>query len=112
MGSTILAIILILIVVILALIGMVYLQITMSGMKVKDFLTFIKANATLTKLYKFSNLYQKLPPNEQLVFLKEAEFVFSAFDKVPNELWEEEYDSYMKILSEYNSIRLNNWKNR
>lgn len=105
-------IILILVVVVLSLLFMAYTQIKLSGMKVDDFWSFVKAHDTLHKLYKFSNLYEKLPPNEQLVFIKEAEEVFSAFDKVPNQLWEEEYSKYVKVLSQYQDIKVREWKNK
>ena len=105
-------IILILVIAILFLLFMAYLQIRAAGMQVKDFWSFVKAHDTLHKLYKFSTMYERLPPNEQLVFVKEAEKVFSAFDKVPDRLWEEEYSKYMKILSQYQDIKVNEWKKR
>lgn len=112
MLPVIIAIIIILIAIIIGLLLMVYMQIKMAGMNIKDFYSFIKANQRLEKLYKFANLYEKLPTNEQLIFLKEAEVVFSAFEKVPSELWEEEYDQYMKVLQEYQEIKMDNWKNK
>ena len=76
--------------VIFFLIGFSVFQIKAAGMKVKDFWTFIKANQTLDKLYAFSKRYDRLSPQEQVIFLAEAEEVFSAFEKVPDMLWEEE----------------------
>lgn len=105
-------IILILIFVIFFLLFMAYTQIKAAGMEVKDFWSFVKAHDTLHKLYKFSSMYERLPPNEQLVFIKEAEQVFSAFDKVPNKLWEEEYNKYMKVLSQYQNIKMSEWKRK
>ncbi len=105
-------IILILIIVAATLLFMAYTQIKMSGMKVNDFWSFIKAHDTLHKLYKFSSMYERLPPNEQLVFIKEAEEVFSAFDKVPDQLWEDEYSKYVKVLAQYQDIKVREWKNR
>ena len=105
-----LVIIFMLLLIIAMLIGLAVAQIKMAGMKVKDFWTFIKANETLNKLYEFSKKYEKLTTNEQLVFLKEAERVFDAFDKVPNILWEEDYQKYMEVLSTYKDIKLVRWE--
>ena len=102
-------IIYILILVIFYLIVFAVFQIKSAGMKVKDFWSFIKANETLDKLYKFSKRYEKLSPQEQVIFLAEAEKVFSAFDKVPDLLWEEEYNKYMEVLNKYKDIRVLRW---
>ncbi len=91
------------------LIAFAVFQIKSAGMKVKDFWSFIKANEILDKLYKFSKKYEKLSPQEQVIFLNEAEKVFSAFDKVPDLLWEEEYHKYMEILNKYKDIRVLRW---
>ena len=99
----------ILILLIFYLIVFAVFQIKSAGMKVKDFWTFIKANETLDKLYAFSKRYEKLSPQEQVIFLSEAEKVFSAFDKVPNMLWEEEYAKYMEVLNKYKDIRVLRW---
>ena len=107
--SLALVIIYILILVIFYLIVFAVFQIKSAGMKVKDFWTIIKANETLDKLYKFSKRYEKLSPQEQVIFLAEAEKVFSAFDKVPNMLWEEEYSKYMEVLNKYKDIRVLRW---
>lgn len=85
-------------------------QIKAAGMDVRDFWTFIKANQTLDKLYVFAKKYQNLSPQEQVIFLKEAEIVFSAFDKVPDMLWEEEYSKYMEVLNKYKDIRMIRWE--
>lgn len=105
-----LALLIILIFVILLLLFIAIYQIKMAGMEVKDFWTFIKANDTLDKLYAFSERYEKLSPQQQILFLAEAEKVFSAFDKVPNALWEEEYNKYMRILNKYKDIKVLRWK--
>lgn len=107
--NVMIVIIYILLLVIFYLVAFAVFQIKSAGMKVKDFWTFIKANETLDKLYKFSKRYQKLSPQEQVIFLSEAETVFSAFDKVPNLLWEEEYDKYMEVLNKYKDIRVLRW---
>ena len=87
-------------------------QIKASGMEVKDFWTFVKANDTLDKLYEFALRYEKLSPQQQVIFLSEAEKVFSAFDKVPDKLWEEDYTKYMKILDKYKNIRISRWEEK
>ena len=104
-----LAILLILGILILLLLVIAIYQIKMAGMHVKDFWTFIRANDTLDKLYAFAEKYEKLSPQQQMLFLSEAEKVFDAFDKVPNALWEEEYNKYMKILGKYKDIKLLRW---
>ena len=104
-----LIIIYILVFVIFVLIAFSIFQIKSAGMKVKDFWTFVKANQTLDKLYAFSKKYEKLSPQEQVIFLAEAEEVFSAFDKVPDMLWQEEYAKYMEVLNKYKDIRVLRW---
>ncbi len=105
-----LVIIFMLLIIIIMLIALAVAQIKMAGMKVKDFWSFVKANETLNKLYAFSKKYEKLTTNEQLVFLREAERVFEAFDKVPNVLWEEDYRKYMEVLSTYKDIKIVRWE--
>ncbi len=87
-------------------------QIKMAGMEVKDFWSFIKANDTLNKLYAFSIKYEQLTPQQQIMFLKEADTVFDAFRKVPDELWEEEYQEYMEILNKYKEIKIKRWESK
>jgi len=87
-----------------------YAQIKAAGMNVKDFYGFIEANQTLDKLYKFSKKYEKLSSQDQLIFLVEAEKVFDAFDKVPDLLWEEEYQKYMDVLDKYKDIKMLRWQ--
>ncbi len=87
-------------------------QIKLAGMEVKDFWSFIKANDTLNKLYAFSIKYENLTPQQQILFLKEADTVFDAFGKVPDMLWEEEYEKYMKILDKYKDIKLKRWESQ
>ena len=95
--------------IILGLIAFAVMQIKLAGMNVKDFWSFIEANQTLDKLYRFAKRYERLTPQEQLIFLSEAEKVFSAFDKVPNMLWEEEYQKYMDVLDKYKNIKVIRW---
>ena len=105
-----LVIVYILIFIIFALIAFAVMQIRLAGIKVKDFWTFIEANQMLDKLYAFANKYRRLSTQEQLIFLKEAEKVFDAFEKVPNMLWEDEYQKYMEVLNTYKDIRLLRWE--
>ena len=105
-----LAIIFNLIIIIIFLALLAVAQVKMAGMKVTDFWTFIKANDTLDKLYAFSVKYDHLTPQQQIIFLKEAEKVFSAFDKVPDALWEEDYQKYSEILNKYKDIKLLRWE--
>ena len=104
-----LTIVYILILVIFGLVGYAVLQIKLFGLNVKDFWSFIEANQTLDKLYEFSKKYEKLTQQQQIIYLKEAEKVFEAFEKVPSELWEEEYEKYNTILQRYNDIKVLRW---
>lgn len=85
-------------------------QIKMAGMNVTDFWSFIKANELLDKLYAFAIKYDNLTPQQQIIFLGEAEKVFSAFEKVPDPLWEEEYEKYMQVLDKYKDIKVLRWE--
>ena len=63
----------------------------------------------IIKLYAFSKKYEKMSPQEQVIFLMEAEKVFNAFDKIPDMVWEDEYRKYSDVLDAYKNIRLNRW---
>ncbi len=102
-------IIYILIIVIFILLMFAYVQIKLAGIKVKDFYGFIEANQMLDKLYRFSKRYEKLSSQDQLIFLNEAEKVFNAFEKVPDLLWEEEYQKYIDVLDRYKDIKMVRW---
>lgn len=104
-----LKIVYILILVIFGLIAYAVLQIKLFGLNVKDFWSFVEANQTLDRLYAFAKKYDKMSQQQQLIYLKQAEEVFKAFDKVPTELWEEEYDKYNTILQKYNDIKVLRW---
>lgn len=106
---TILTIIYILIFIIFALVAYAVLQIKLFGMNVKDFWSFIDANQMLDKLYKFAMQYENMSPQEQVIYLSEAEKIFTAFDKVPGTLWEEEYDKYKEVLKKYKDIKMLRW---
>ena len=105
----ILTIIYILVFIIFALIAYAILQIKLFGMKVRDFWTFIEANQMLDKLYNFAKQYENMSPQEQIIYLAEAEKIFKAFDNVPNELWEEEYQKYREVLKKYQDIKMLRW---
>ena len=105
-----LVIVYILILVIFALIAFSVLQIRMAGIKVKDFLGFIQANQLLDKLYIFSKTCSVMSPQEQIVFLSEAEKVFEAFDKIPPIVWEDEYRKYNEVVETYKNIRVERWQ--
>ncbi len=107
--SAILMVIYILIFMIFALVAFSVMQIKLAGMKVKDFWDFIEANQMLDKLYRFAIQYQNMSPQEQVIYLAEAEKIFTAFNKVPNELWEEEYQKYREVLKKYNDIKMIRW---
>lgn len=105
----VLIIIYVLVFLIFALVLFAIAQIKLAGIKIKDFWSFIEANQILEKLYRFAKKYERLTAQEQLVFLSEAEKVFDAFDKVPNILWEEEYQKYMDVLDKYKDIKIVRW---
>ena len=105
----VMAIIYILIFVIVGLIGFSIMQIRMAGIKIKDFWGFIEANQMLDKLYEFSKRFSGMSPQEQIIFLSEAEKVFDAFDKIPDMIWEDEYRKYSDVLETYKNIRVNRW---
>ena len=95
---TLLVIIYILIFIIFALAGYAIMHIKLAGINVKDFWSFIEANQILDKLYEFSKKYEKLTPQQKIVYLMEAEKVFTAFDKIPNIIWEDEFKKYDEVL--------------
>lgn len=96
---------------IIALIAYAVMQIKLIGLNVKDFWSFIEANEMLDKLYKVAKRYELMNQQEQVVFLMEAEKVFNAFDKVPQVIWEEEYEKYSDVLNAYKNIKVYRWAN-
>lgn len=102
-------IIYILVFAVFALIAYSILQLRLAGLNVKDFWSFIEANQMLDKLYAFSKKYEKMSPQEQIIFLMEAEKVFEAFDKVPKIIWEDEYQKYSDVLNTYKDIKVLRW---
>ena len=106
---TILTILYILIFIIFSLVAYAILQIKLFGMNVKDFWSFIQANQVLDNLYAFAKKYDNMSTQQQLIYLVEAEKVFNAFEKVPDALWEEEYEKYNEVLSKYKDIKMLRW---
>ena len=104
-----LTIVYILIFLVFALVMYAVMQIKLAGMQVKDFWGFIEANQMLDKLEKFAKQYENMSPQEQVIYLAEAEKIFTAFDKVPEALWDEEYEKYKKVLKKYNDIKMFRW---
>lgn len=102
-------IIYILLFIIFALVIYAVMQLKLVGINVKDFWSFIEANQMLDKLYAFSKKYEKMSVQEQIIFLMEAEKVFNAFDKVPQIIWEEEYEKYRDVLDTYKNIKVLRW---
>lgn len=97
---------------IVSLIVFSVMQIKAAGMNVKDFAQFIQANQILDDLYEATKKYERMDSREKIVFLMEAEKVFNAFDKVPNMLWEDEYQKYTKILDIYRDIKIVRWNEK
>ena len=92
-----------------ALAAYAVMQIKLAGIEVKDFWSFIEANQILDKLYVFSKKYKTLTPQQKVVYLMEAEKVFTAFDKIPNIIWEDEFKKYDEVLKKYKEIKIERW---
>ena len=107
----ILFIICLLFLIVFTLICFAVIQIKLAGMNIKDFWSFIEANQMLDKLYIFAKRYENLSSQEQVVYLMEAEKVFNAFDKVPQVIWEDEYEKYSDVLNAYKNIKVYRWAN-
>lgn len=104
-----LVVIYVLVLIIFALAAYAVMQIKLAGIEVKDFWSFIEANQILDKLYEFSKKYKTLTPQQQVVYLMEAEKVFTAFDKIPNIIWEDEFKKYDEVLKKYKEIKVERW---
>ena len=100
----------ILIFIIITLIMVAIMQINMAGIEVKDFWSFIKANEELDKLYLFSKKYNKMSPQEKIIFLQETEKMSNAFEKSPSIIWEDEYSKYRDVMDTYRDIKVDRWK--
>ncbi len=107
----ILKIVYILLLIITGIAGYIIVLIKSNGMNVKDFWKFLNATQELDMLYKFSKKCAKMTQQEQLVFLLEAERLFKIYDKVPKEVWEDEYHKYSYILDVYRKIKVTRWAN-
>ena len=110
MEGILITVALLLLTIIIGIVSYMIYNIKMAGMEVNDFWDFIKSVEKLKKLYVFSKIYENLDIQEQIIFIKEAEQVFSAFEKVPTKLWEDEYQKYMKVLNRYQKEKLKHWK--
>ena len=104
-----LAIIFILLILIVLLIFVAIAQLRAAGIKVTDFYSFVKANESLDQLYIFAERYNKMTPQEQLIYLMEAEKMLAAFDKVPDVMWSDEQNKYDTVVDTYKKIRLDRW---
>ena len=100
----------ILIFIIITLITVAIMQINIAGIEVKDFWSFIKANEELDKLYLFSKKYNKMSPQEKIIFLQETEKMSDAFEKIPSIIWEDEYSKYRDVMDTYRDIKVDRWK--
>ena len=107
--AVLLFIIYMLVLIIFGLVVFAVLQIKMAGLTVKDFWSFIEANQELDKLDKIAKKYEKMSTPQQIMFLKEAEKIFNAFDKVPASIWEEETNKYQNVLEAYKDIKVMRW---
>ena len=96
--------------IIITLIMVAIMQINMAGIEVKDFWSFIKANEELDKLYLFSKKYNKMSPQEKIIFLQETEKMSNALEKIPSIIWEDEYSKYRDVMDTYRDIKVDRWK--
>ena len=103
-------IIIVLIFIIISLVAFAIMQIQMAGIEVKDFWSFIKANENLDRLYVFSKKYNKMSPQEKVIFLVETEKMSDAFEKIPGMIWEDEYPKYRDIMDIYRAMKVERWK--
>lgn len=94
---------------VIALVIYAVVQIKLFGINVKDFWSFIEANQILDNLSGIAKKYDLMTSQEQLIYLMEAEKIFVAFDKIPQDLWEEEYAKYKKVLRQYTDIKKCRW---
>lgn len=95
--------------VLVGVLGIVCIKIKSAGMNVNDFFKFVIAINDLDNLYIFSKNNSKMTKNEQTVFLREAEKIFSIFEKIPSIIWEDEYEKYNKVLETYKDIKVLRW---
>ena len=108
--ETAIIIIIALVCIVLLLIIVAVAQLSMAGIKVKDFMSFIKANEELEQLYIFSKKYEKMTPQEQIIFLQETEKMSNAFDKIPEMIWDDEYVKYREVMDAYRNLKMIRWE--
>ena len=106
----IIACVFVLLFIVIALVLLAVFQIRMAGIKIKDFYGFIQANQMLDKLARFARRYENMSQQEQIIYLKEAEKIFEAYDKIPSVIWEDQYREYQKVLDAYKNIRVLRWE--
>lgn len=82
------------------------------GIETKDFVSFIKANQKIDDVYKMSKKYNSLTLEERIHFLDESKYIFDSYAKIPDRLWESEYNKYMEILDTYQKAKVDNWKHK
>lgn len=93
----------------IGIVGIICIKIKSAGMNVTDFFKFIFAINDLDNLYIFSKNNKDMTKSEEMAFLKAAEEMFSAFEKVPSIMWEDEYEKYSEVLEKYKDIRVLRW---
>lgn len=81
------------------------------GLEANDFISFLKADQKIDKIYKLAKKYNSLKTSEKIMFLDESKEIFDAFSKVPDRLWDNEYNKYMEILDTYQNAKIDKWKN-
>lgn len=104
------AIISVLIIVIISLVIFAIMQLKMAGIEVKDFWSFVNANQELDKLYNFALKYEKMSPQEQIIFLQAAEKMSDAYEKIPTIVWEDDYQKYRDVMDIYRNIKMSRWE--
>lgn len=95
--------------VLIGVFGIICMKIKSSGMNVGDFFRFVVAVGDLDALYNYSVRAEDMTKKEQIAFLKSAEKMFDAFEKVPSIIWEDEYDKYSEVLERYQNIKVLRW---
>ena len=95
--------------IIIGLFAVVCLRVKSAGMNVSDFFKFIFAINDFEHLYTYAKTNKDMTKKEEQAFVKSAEKMFSAFDKIPSIIWEEEYEKYSEVLEKYKDIRVLRW---
>ena len=95
--------------VIIGVVGIICMKIKMAGINITDFIRFIAVVNDLDNLYIFSKNNKNMTEKEEMAFIKTAEKMFEAFEKVPSMMWEDEYDKYNEVLEKYKDLRVLRW---